>query len=142
MNKGRGYLLFELLCAMIILSTAAVFITRAFSKQMEMTGLAFQQLSVLPFFREKIFEIEKKIKETPQNLEALKKLSGEIPETHLKWDFLLKNNEKFPSLLQGSFTVSGFKNERTFDFNIFLKAPEGVIESQDLLDPPQEDSQS
>ncbi len=124
MKKKNAYLLFELLCSMVILCTTAVAITQAFSKQMEITGLAFQQMSLHPFLREKIFEIEKKLKQTPEAWEKMKALSGDVPETSLKWDLTLKVCEKYPALLQADFCVTGLKNERSVSLTMFMKLPE------------------
>lgn len=122
----KAYLLFELLCAAMILSTTAVAITRAFSKQMEVSGIAFQQAEVYPFMREKIFEIEKQLMENPDSLEEMKTLSGIVPETSLKWTMTSESSEKYPSLLKVKFEIAGLKNERTIAVNMFMNASAGA----------------
>ena len=123
MKKRKAYLLLELLCAMMILCTTAVAITRAFSKQMEISGLAFQHLSLHPFIREKVFEIEKQLKANPKALEKMKELSGDVPETNLKWELTLKVHEKYPSLLEARLNITGLKNDRSVTLNTFMKLP-------------------
>ena len=124
MKKKNAYLLFELLCAMIILCTTAAAISGAFSKQMEITGVTLQQLSLHPFIREKIFEIEKQLKRNPEAWGKMKELSGDVPETPLKWDLKLKACEKHPSLLQADIRITGLKNDRSVSLTLFMELPE------------------